>query len=354
MNREMVDPIANAVLYEGYILYPYRPSTKNSQRWSFGGLYPRIYCEQQNHCEAWTQQTECLVHGNLRTSFQVVVRFLHLTDRQVGAIDPPVPEWTEPTDLWFHPVEILQIGTGRYHAWQEAEEREVASAASFLGDLCTRPVRREFVFEGGQRRDPLKGPSGDFVGVLVREQRSIEGVVEVAASEVETGLFRLTIRTVNQTRVAENQPLDRDEALLQSFVSTHAILGLEQGEFVSMMDPPEHWRQAAAECRNVGAWPVLVGQEGSKDTMLSSPIILYDYPRVAPESPGDFFDGTEIDEMLSLRIMTLTDDEKGSMASLDERAGALLARTESLAREQLLELHGTVRGLRDRSAGGQA
>ena len=112
--------------------------------------------------------------------------------------------------------------------------------------------------------------------------------------------------------------------------------------------------EAAAACRNVGAWPVLVGQEGSKDTMLSSPIILYDYPRVVPESPGDFFDGTEIDEMLSLRIMTLTDDEKGAMASIDERAGALLARTESLAREQLLELHGTVRGLREGSTGGQA
>jgi hypothetical protein len=119
------------------------------------------------------------------------------------------------------------------------------------------------------------------------------------------------------------------------------------------MDPPEPRREAAAACRNVGAWPVLVGEEGQKDTMLSSPIILHDYPRVAPESPGDFFDGTEIDEMLSLRIMTLTDDEKGAVASVDERAGALLARTEALAREQLLGLHGTVRGPREVSAGGQ-
>ena len=67
---------------------------------------------------------------------------------------------------------------------------------------------------------------------------------------------------------------------------------------------------------------------------------------MAPESPGDFFDGTEIDEMLTLRIMTLTDDEKRAMAAVDERAGALLARTEAMAREQLLGLHGTVRGLR--------
>jgi hydrogenase maturation protease len=80
--------------------------------------------------------------------------------------------------------------------------------------------------------------------------------------------------------------------------------------------------------------------------MLSSPIILYDYPRVAPESPGDFFDGTEIDEMLTLRIMTLTDEEKVAMAAVDDRASALLARTEALARERLFALHGTVRDVR--------
>jgi hydrogenase maturation protease len=80
--------------------------------------------------------------------------------------------------------------------------------------------------------------------------------------------------------------------------------------------------------------------------MLSSPIILYDYPQIAPESPGDLFDATEIDEILTLRILTLTDDEKRAMASLDERARALLERTESIAREQLMGLHGTIRGLR--------
>ena len=45
MNQALVDRIVNAVLYEGYLLYPYRPSVKNRQRWTFGGLYPRSYCE---------------------------------------------------------------------------------------------------------------------------------------------------------------------------------------------------------------------------------------------------------------------------------------------------------------------
>ena len=90
----------------------------------------------------------------------------------------------------------------------------------------------------------------------------------------------------------------------------------------------------------------MVGEEGQKDTVLASPIILYDYPQVAPESPGDFLDGTEIDEMLTLRIMTLTDEEKRLMASVDERARQLLTRTQSLAAEEMKQLHGTVRGLR--------
>jgi hydrogenase maturation protease len=129
-------------------------------------------------------------------------------------------------------------------------------------------------------------------------------------------------------------------------VSTHTILGVAGGEFVSLLDPPAEWRAAAEACRNVGTWPVLVGEEGQKDMLLSSPIILYDYPQVAPESPGDLFDSTEIDEILTLRIMTLTDEEKRAMAAVDERTRALLERTEGMAPEDLLRLHGTIRGLR--------
>jgi len=91
---------------------------------------------------------------------------------------------------------------------------------------------------------------------------------------------------------------------------------------------------------------VLVGEEGQRDQMLAAPIILYDYPQVAPESPGDFFDGAEIDEMLTLRILTLTDEEKRDMAAVDRRARELLARTEGMAQEQMSRLHGTLRDVR--------
>jgi hydrogenase maturation protease len=81
------------------------------------------------------------------------------------------------------------------------------------------------------------------------------------------------------------------------------------------------------------------------DAMLSSPIILYDYPKIAPESAGALFDGTEIDEILTLRIMTLTDQEKMEMASTDERAKEILERTESMPPEQFMKLHGILRSL---------
>jgi hydrogenase maturation protease len=175
----------------------------------------------------------------------------------------------------------------------------------------------------------------------------IEGVVQMGTERIGDDLFKVTVQVLNQTPLEDPGGRSREEALLHSLVSTHTILGVRGGEFVSLMDPPERWREAVAGCCNVGAWPVLVGEEGQKDTMLSAPIILYDYPRIAPESPGDLFDCTEIDEILTLRILTLTEAEKEEVAAVDERARALLERTEALAREQLLGLHGTLRPVQE-------
>jgi hydrogenase maturation protease len=346
MNRELVKRIADAVLYEGYILYPYRPSVKNRQRWTFGGLYPEAYCQAPGGADAWSSQTECLVQGDERTALEATVRFLHLTDRRVGEFVPPLARWPDGPEPPFRPVEVLQVDERQFHAWQEAEEREVSVGGLELGAALDRPRRGAFVFPGGRRLEPLLGPSGEVVGVLAREQQTVDGLVEVTAARAAEGLFRVTLRVLNRTPLEGGTARSRDEALLRSLVSTHAILGVHRGEFVSLLDPPEPWRAAAAACRNVGTWPVLVGEAGETDTMLSSPIILYDYPQLAPESPGDLFDGTEIDEILTLRILTLTDEEKRLAAAVDERARALLARTEGLAGEQLARLHGAVRSLR--------
>ena len=133
---------------------------------------------------------------------------------------------------------------------------------------------------------------------------------------------------------------------MRSLVSAHTLLGVVDGEFTSLLDPPEDFREFVSNCQNIGTWPVLVGGEGQHDTMLSSPIILYDYPQIAPESPGDLFDGTEIDEILALRIMTMTDEEKREMRQSDDRARRILERTETMPMERMMKLHGTLRELR--------
>ncbi|MBY0523971.1 MAG: hypothetical protein K2R98_11265 [Gemmataceae bacterium] len=342
MNRTVVDPIANAILYEGYLLYPYRPSVKNRQRWTFGGLYPEAFGRAQGDASA--SQTECLVCGGSDTTVEVIARFLHLTDRTVGELDRPLAEWPEATEPSFRSVETLRVGDTVLQVWQEAEEREVYCGRTRLADLLERPLPARFAFPSRRWLEPVR-KANTIMGVLVREQHGIEGTLELRAAPVAERLFKLTLCIANRTPW-EDGTHDRDHALQRALVSTHALLGVEGGDFVSLVDPPDAWRDAAAGCRSVGAWPVLVGAEGQMDTLLSAPIILCDYPQVAPESPGDLFDGTEIDEILTLRILTLTEEEKQQMAGMDERVRALLVRSERMGREQLLGLHGTMRRLR--------
>jgi hydrogenase maturation protease len=346
MNEVLVKRIADAVLYEGYLLYPYRPSVKNRQRWTFGGLYPRSYSEAQEGSDGWVVQTECLVQGGEHTILQVKVRFLHVLDRLVGQLECPVNEFPEGAEPAFRVVERLQIGGRLLHTWQEAVERECLLGDSDLLSLAARPRRSEFAFPARRALEPVRGPLGEIAAVLVREQQEVAGEIEVSAEPAAERLFKVRVRVENRTPLEDAGRRSRDEALLRALISTHTVLGVREGAFVSLVDPPEEWRTLAASCKNCGTWPVLVGEAGEKDTLLSAPIILSDYPQIAPESPGDLFDSTEIDEILTLRILTLTDEEKQAVAAVDERVRALLQRTESLANEQLLGLHGAVRGLR--------
>jgi hydrogenase maturation protease len=344
MNRAPVDQIVHALLYEGYILYPYRPSVKNRQRWTFGGLYPQSYSAAQGGTDPSTMQTECLVEGRPETTLSATVRFLHLTRRQLGELTAPVQEWSPGFVPDFRPVDSVTVDGVPWYSWQESVERSVDAGSATLGDCHGRSTR--FDFPASRVAEPLRSAAGEIAGIILREQEPLRGRIELSIEAMGDGLFKVRLRVVNETPLQDAGQRTRDEALLRSLISTHAILAVEGGTFVSLIDPPDNRRQAVAECRNQGTWPVLVGQPGQRDTMLSSPIILYDYPQVAPESPGDLFDATEIDEILTLRVMTLTDEEKRAAAAVDERVRLLLQRTESLARDQLLGLHGTMRGMR--------
>ncbi len=272
---EMVEKVANAVLYEGYMLYPYTASSvKNRQRWNFGVLAPAAY-------DASEMQTECLIVGDADVS--VKVRFL-----------------------------------------QDAGDATIERAVELSGITLASPRDVHFDFH------PIAG------AVAAR-------LTTVSGMPFTQGVSRLTVRVTNRSAA---HPTAREEALVNSMLSTHTILTITGGEFVSMIDPPFEYRDAVDACRNIRTFPVLAGREGQRDCILSSPIILYDYPQVAPESPGDLFDSLEIDEILTLRILTLSEQEKAEIRAGDERARQVLERSESMPPEQLMKLHGALRGLR--------
>ncbi len=267
MNFEPLEKIANAVMYEGFMLYPYRKSSvKNQQRWHFGTIEPVVSADRS------TMQTECLVEGSAETRVDVKIRFL-----------------------------------------QDETEREI-NLPGLPANVA--PQRRLFSFP------------------------PIEAAVELNSSPAGDHAGRLTIRILNLTTHAG------PDCAMQS---AHTLLAVNKGSFISLLDPPDGYRAAAAACRNIGTWPVMAGREGERDLLFSSPIILYDYPQIAPESAGDFFDGTEIDEILSLRVLTLSDDEKREAREGDDRARSILERTDALPPEAFAKMHGAIRGLRKAS-----
>lgn len=243
MNADPVRQIADAVLYEGYLLWPYRHSSlKNRQRWTWGRVEP-----------GGELRAQVLLDGE--PAVRAVARFLQIVD-----VDDH----------------------------EEGVEREVEAP-----------------------------------GVI--DFPPLTGRVELGSERLGRDRHRVTVRVVNSSA----------EGLL---AGAHVILRAAGGSFVSMTEP-----EAAEACENEGTWPVLAGPPGDRSVMLCSPIILEDHPRVAPESPGDLFDGAEIDELLVLGILSMTDDERAAMRAADPRARAILERCEALSPDELMRLHGTLR-----------
>jgi hypothetical protein len=240
-----------------------------------------------------------LVEGD--PSVDVTVRFLHVVRRQVMVDGEPVDEAT--------------VGGERLMTWEEATERELPPGP--------------FEIAAGREDE----------GSVVRSWRGLSGSIDVSTEALGDGLHRVTVQVANTTPF---EPGTREEALAHTFCSCHVVLRARAGAFLSATDPPP----GAPECESVGVWPVLVGDPPDRSTMLASPIILEDHPRIAPESPGDLFDGGEIDQMLVLNILSLTDEEKEEMGASDPKAREILERTEGLTNEQLMALHGTIRELR--------
>jgi hypothetical protein len=318
---DAVRQIADAVLYEGYILWPYRRSAlKNRQRFTFGGIHPPAHSARHPD-DRCAMRTECLMRGGREARLDVRVRFLQVVRRQVH-------------EAGGAPVDELTVDGERHLSWEEAVEREIPIEGASLEEARTAAVR----VPAGREREPLAGG-----GAIVRTWKALKGTVDLRAQPLGEELSRVTVTIRNDTPFAEGT---RAQVLERTFCSTHTVLSAQRAAFVSLTDPPEDLREAAGSCRNEGTWPVLVGLPGERGTVLSSPIILEDHPRIAPESPGDLFDGGEIDGLLTLNILSLTDEEKAEMRDSDPRAREILERTEGLSEKELMRLHGAIRDFR--------
>ena len=306
--------VADAVLYEGYLLYPYRASArKNQVRWQWGVLVPPAYAAA-GHGEHATSHSECLLEPGTDPVLHIRLRFLQLQHRSGG--DGSVPEF------------------------DEAVEHEVDSVLSVAELFNTDPLDTGRVVA-------VTVPGGtETTDGVTRQRWPLEGEIRLSARRLEGpyGVLRLTVEVVNTTQWTDPEAA-RHLALRHSLIAAHTVLAVTDGEFISLIDPPEWAKPAAEGCHNERTWPVMVGEAGRRDVILISPIILYDYPMIAPESPGELFDGTEIDEILTLRTMTLTDEEKAEARATDERARKLMDRIDSMPPEMLDKLHGAIRYL---------
>jgi hypothetical protein len=301
--------VADAVLYEGYLLYPYRASArKNQNRWQWGVLVPPAYATA-GHGEHASSHTECLLEPGTDPVLHLRLRFLQLQHRSGGG--GPVPEF------------------------DEAAEREVDEVV---------PIRELL---DADKVVPVSVPGGsESEDGVTRERWPVHGEIRVSATQLEGpyGVVKLSIDVVNTAEWADPEA-DRQLALRHSLIAAHTVIAITDGEFISLLDPPEWAKPAVEACHNEHTWPVMVGEAERRDVILSSPIILYDHPAIAPESPGELFDGLEIDEILTLRTMTLTDEEKAEARATDEKVRKLMDRVDSMPPEMLDKLHGAIRYL---------
>ena len=199
-------------------------------------------------------QTECLVEGSSMTGLEVRVRFLQLVARTIGELTMPVNELLAGEVPEFRLVERLAVNGRVYQPWQEAVEREVILPVYNVEALAYRLVPDAFSFPAEKQFEYLRDGNGQIVGVIIRERKPLCGALEIMGERIEGGVFKISVRVRNTTPFEVAKDSTRDDALLSSLASTHTVLGVQDGRFVSLLAPPEALSEACRQvpqCRNL-------------------------------------------------------------------------------------------------------
>jgi hypothetical protein len=330
---DTVAAIADAVLFEGYLLYPYRASAqKNALRWQFGVLVPPATSDTL--AEPSASRTECVIDARPGATLRLRLRFLGLQRRTV--LDPAGTEHDR-----------LEVDGVPYTAWDEGVPRQVDAAVA-LDALAHTSATVDVALPASRTEEEIRDATGTLRARVVRRSDAVVGRILVGTTAIPGpyGALRLRLDVVNDSAADAATP--RAEALGTAMISAHTVLGLDRGAFLSSADPPQWAAPAVAECVNAHSWPVLAGplsacspDRGS--LLLATPIILEDHPQLAPESPTNLFDGTENDEILALRTLALTDDEKREARATDPRAAHIVDAIDAMGPAMFERLHGTIR-----------
>jgi hypothetical protein len=277
-----VEQLVDSLLYEGYALYPYTPeATKNATPTPQGIVYPLAYAERNPAAKALLRAEVVLEHGP-EAAVSGTVRFLQASgERHLGV------------------------------------ERGVELPAIPLEELVEEPARRQFEFAG---------------------ERAVSGRAALRAERLGPGLARVKLCVHNATGLEVGEEDERPAALRASLISTHVIMRVGGGRFVSPLEVDGPHGEAVAACENVNTWPVLASPED--DAVLGAAMYLPDHPRIAPESLGGLFDNTEIEEALLLHVQTLSDEDRAGIAAQDPKVREMIDRAEGATPAEVMGLHG--------------
>jgi hypothetical protein len=279
-----IEELVRSLLYEGYALYPYTPGVKNATPTPFGIVYPPGYAESQPAAFSMLR-LEAVLGGEPDARLSGTVLFLQ--------------------------------ATGARH---EARERSLELGPLTLAELARGPVRQSFGF-----------PADDGA--------ELRGRVAMRAELLSPTMARIRLCVHNETEpAADPAELSRAEALRHSLISTHPLLEVEGGHFISPLEREGERGEAALASEPVNTFPVLVG--GEDRAVLGAAIMLPDHPELAPESLGNLFDNTEIEEALLLHVHALSDEERKEISGQDPAVREMIDRAAATTGEEILGLHG--------------